>query len=56
MLFLQDAPTNTTSYFIAGYVVIFGVMALYLTSLVVRFRNMYQDLEILKAIEQSEEA
>jgi hypothetical protein len=33
---------------IAGYVVIFGVMLLYLISLSVRRRNLSQDLEILE--------
>lgn len=45
---LQDAPANTTSYMIAGYAVIFGVMALYLVSVMVRFRNLKQELEILQ--------
>ncbi len=48
MLFLQDAPANTLNYMIAGYVVIFGVMLLYLISLSVRRRNLSQDLEILE--------
>ncbi|MBP1693562.1 MAG: hypothetical protein H6Q37_1445 [Chloroflexi bacterium] len=46
MLF-QTAPAATTSYMIAGYVVIFGGLALYLISLVVRRNNLKQDLEIL---------
>ena len=48
MLFLQDAPANTLNYMIAGYVVIFGVMLLYLISLSIRRRNLSQDLEILE--------
>ena len=52
MLFLQDAPANTLNYMIAGYVVIFGIMLLYLVSLVVRRRNLTQDLEILEEQEQ----
>jgi hypothetical protein len=48
MNFLQDAPANTLNYMIAGYVVIFGVMLLYWISLVVRRRNLSQDLEILE--------
>jgi len=44
----QDAPANTTAYMIAGYAVIFGVMALYLISVIVRFRNLKQELEILQ--------
>lgn len=44
----QGAPANTTAYMIAGYAVIFGVMALYLISVIVRFRNLKQELEILQ--------
>lgn len=52
MLFLQDAPAQTLNYMIAGYIVIFGVMLLYLVSLVVRRRNLSQDLEILEDLEK----
>ena len=44
-LVLQDGPAQTTSYMIAGYAVIFGVMLIYLASLVVRNRNLHQDLD-----------
>ena len=51
---LQSEPAQTLNYMIAGYTVIFGVMALYLVSLAVRKRNLNQDLEILdEAQEQS---
>ena len=46
MLF-QNAPAATTNYMIAGYVVIFGGLALYLISLVIRQKNLKQDLDIL---------
>jgi hypothetical protein len=52
MLLLQDAPANTQTYMIAGYIVIFGVMLLYLISLYVRQRNLKQDLEILEDLEK----
>ncbi len=55
MLFLQDAPANTTSYMIAGYAVIFGVMAFYLASIVIRFRNLKQEFEILQDLEDGAE-
>lgn len=51
-LLLQDGPAQTTSYMIAGYVVIFGVMLIYLVSLIVRKRNLSQDLEVLQDLEQ----
>jgi hypothetical protein len=47
---LQEAPADTTSYMIAGYAVIFGVMLLYLISLLVRQRNLQKDLEVLEEI------
>jgi CcmD family protein len=42
---------NTTNYLIAGYAVIFIVMALYLFSLWARQRNLQQDLETLQEVE-----
>lgn len=51
-LFLQDGPAQTTSYMIAGYAVIFGVMLIYLVSLVVRNRNLHQDLDLLEDLEK----
>jgi len=54
MLFLQDAPANTTAYMIAGYSVIFGLMLIYLVSLIVRRRNLQQDAEMLEALEMQD--
>lgn len=47
-MFFQDAPANTTTFMIAGYAVIFGVMLIYLISLYLRQRNLNQDLEVLE--------
>lgn len=58
MLFLtllQEGPANTTNYMIAGYAVIFGVMLLYLISLLVRQRNLQKDLEVLQEIQGEQE-
>lgn len=52
-IFLQG-PANTTSYMIAGFTVIFGVMLLYLLSLVIRARNLNQDLEVLQELESAD--
>jgi hypothetical protein len=54
MLFAEGTP-NTINYFIAGYVVFFTIMALYLASLVIRYRNLKQDLAVLQEMEQSDE-
>jgi hypothetical protein len=51
MLFLQQGPAETTIYMVAGYSVIFGVMLLYLVSLVVRSHRMAQDLAALEEME-----
>jgi hypothetical protein len=53
-ILLQEGPANTTSYMIAGYAVIFGVMLLYLISLLVRQRNLQKDLEVLEEIQVEE--
>ncbi len=53
--FLQEGPANTTSYMIAGYAVIFGVMLIYLISLLVRQRNLQKDLEVLEEIQAEEQ-
>lgn len=50
-----EGPANTINYFIAGYAVFFGVMIVYLASLVVRCRNLKQDLEVLQEIESPDE-
>ena len=50
MLFLQSTP-DTTAYMIAGYVMIFGVMTIYIVSFFVRARNLKRDLEILSELD-----
>ena len=50
-MFFQEAPAETTAYMIAGYSVIFGVMLIYLASLLVRSKNLLRDLETLQEIE-----
>jgi hypothetical protein len=50
----MDGPANTQVYFIAGHVVIFGVMALYIFSLWLRGRNLRQDEAVLTELEEQE--
>ncbi len=52
---LQDAPAETTGYMIAGYIVIFGVMFIYLVSLAVRNRSLGQDLEVLEDLQHQKD-
>lgn len=51
-LILQQGPIETTNYMIAGFTVIFGVMALYLVSMVLRRRNLKRDLEVLEELDK----
>jgi hypothetical protein len=51
----QTATPNTDSYMIAGYVVFFIVMILYLGSLVLRHRNLVQDYEVLQELDTEAE-
>ncbi len=44
----MEGPANTLNYMLAGYGVIFGIMLIYLGSLVVRYRNLRQEEEILQ--------
>ena len=50
----QQAPAQTTNYMIAGYVVIFSVMFLYIISLAIRTRKLEQELQILVELEDNE--
>ena len=50
----MDAPANTMGYMVAGYSVIFGVMIIYLISLVVRWRSLRQDEALLKDLDEEE--
>ena len=52
-LLFQEATPNTDGYMIAGYIVIFGVMLIYLFSLVIRQRSLKKDLDLLEDLESS---
>lgn len=49
---MMEGPANTLGYMIAGYVVIFLVLAVYLITLVVRWRNLKEDMALLKELEE----
>lgn len=40
-------PLNTVGYFIAGYSVIFGIILIYVVSLIIRWQNLRKEEEIL---------
>jgi hypothetical protein len=51
----MEQPANTVSYFAAGYAVIFGIMLIYLVSLIVRWRNLREEERNLVLLEKKEE-
>ena len=50
----MDVVPETTNFLIAGYAVIFVGFILYLISLIVRFRNLHQDEQMLDDLEKKE--
>jgi hypothetical protein len=50
----MDVTPNTANFMILGYAVIFGVIAAYLGSLMLRFRNLYQDVQTLDELEKDQ--
>ena len=49
---LLQGPAETTNYFIAGYAVLFTVLSVYLASFFIRFRNLKQEIELLKELDE----
>ena len=50
-MLLQDAPADTLNFMILGYAVILGAIGLFVASLVVRFRSLQRDLDLLGSLE-----
>ena len=50
----MDGPANTLNYMLMGYGVIFGIMFLYLASLVIRWRNLKQDEQMLEDLDKKQ--
>jgi hypothetical protein len=53
MLF-QPPAAETYEYMVLGFTVILGSMTLFIISLVVRFRNLRRDLDLLEEMEAEE--
>lgn len=53
-ILLSNHPTTpvTTNFMILGYVVIFGIMLLYVLSLFWRSRNLKLELDLLEEMEE----
>ena len=50
-LLTQQGPAETTGYMVAGYIVVFGLMLIYLVSLIVRTRNAQQEYQVFQDLE-----
>ncbi|RMF43079.1 MAG: hypothetical protein D6755_10735 [Anaerolineae bacterium] len=50
----SQGPAETTGYMVFGYAVIFVVMFLYLGSLMLRKRNLEQDITLLESLEKEQ--
>jgi len=46
-MFFQEITPDTSGYMVVGYAIAFAVMAIYLASLLIRWRNLNRDLEML---------
>jgi hypothetical protein len=51
-MFFQEATPDTSGYMIAGYVISFIVMGLYVASLYLRRRNLDQDMTTLQELDK----
>jgi hypothetical protein len=50
-MMLQEATPDTLGYMLFGYGVILGTMAVFVLSLVSRFRNLRRDLELMEEVQ-----
>jgi Na+-transporting methylmalonyl-CoA/oxaloacetate decarboxylase gamma subunit len=51
---LLQATAETFNYMVMGYAFILGVLSLYIVTIVVRFRKLRQEVELLKDVEVEE--
>ena len=56
LLSILMQPADTWNYFLLGYGIFFGVMAVYLVSYFVRFRNLNQEYALLQELDNENEA
>lgn len=52
---LQEGPAETTVYMIAGYAIVLVVMAVYIGSLWLRWKNLHRDREMLETLSTKEQ-
>lgn len=53
-MFFQETTPDTSGYMIAGYVITFLIMGIYVASLYLRNRNYQQDISLLEEMERPE--
>ena len=51
-MFFQEPTPDTSGYMIAGYLVAFIVMGLYVASLYLRYRNLNRDIAMLEEMDK----
>jgi hypothetical protein len=51
-MFIQDVTPDTSGYMIAGFVISFVVMGLYVASMYLRARSLRQDQSLLEEMEK----
>ena len=51
-MFLQETTPDTSGYMIAGYIVAFLIMGLYVASIYLRNRNLSRDMTTLEELEE----
>jgi len=53
-MFFQETTPDTSGYMIAGYVITFVIMGIYVASLYLRNRNYQQDIALLEEMDKPE--
>ena len=51
MSLLLQTSAETFNYMVMGYAFILGILSLYLVSIVLRYRKLKQEMELLKEVE-----
>jgi len=51
-MFFQEITPDTSGYMIAGYATTFIILAIYVASLLLRQRNLKQDMDMLAELEK----
>jgi hypothetical protein len=50
-MFFQTTTPDTSGYMIAGYIIAFVAMGIYIASIYIRNRNLKQDLSMLESLD-----